>query len=147
MEPSMSRTTALTLLVAASFFSTFAHAAAPMRAGLWEITARMQGEGMPSAPPQTVSTCISQKDIDSSKGGAPGSQRGMEDCAVSDYRQDGDKASWTFSCKGRGAMAGAGSIQFGTDSFTQTTTMKTGGSNKVAISVNTTGKRVGDCPK
>lgn len=139
----MHRAIALMLLAAASA----AHAAGPMRPGLWEITARMQGEGMASAPAQTIKTCISQRDIDASKGAVPGANQGMEGCEVTDLRQDGNKASWKFSCTGRGAMSGTGSISYAADSFVQQTSMKTAGSDKVAVTASTQGRRIGDCAK
>lgn len=139
----MVRAAALMLLAAAAA----AHAAPPMRPRLWEITARMQGEGMASAPAQSIRTCIAQEDIDLSKGAVPGADRGMENCQVTDFRQDGDKASWKFSCTGRGAMSGTGSISYAAESFTQQTSMKTAGSEKVALTVSTLGRRIGDCAK
>jgi hypothetical protein len=120
------------------------HAATPMRAGLWEITARMQGEGTPPGiRPITSRTCINAKDIESmNRGRTPGANKGAENCEPVNYRQDGNRATWTLSCKGSTPMTGTGSIEYGSDSFTQKMVMKSGGGS---VTMESTGRRVGDC--
>jgi hypothetical protein len=112
-------------------------AATPMRAGLWEITARMQG----GIPPITSRTCISTKDVEAlSRGRA--ANKGAENCEPVNYRQEGDKATWTLSCKGRTPMTGTGSIQYGNDTFTQKMVLK---SSEGTMTMESTGRRVGEC--
>jgi hypothetical protein len=120
------------------------HAATPMRAGLWEITARMQGEGTPAGiPPITSRTCITAKDVEAlNRGRTPGANKGAEDCEPVNYRQDGNRATWALSCKGRNAMTGTGSIEYGSDSFTQKMVMK---NDRGTMTMESTGRRVGEC--
>jgi uncharacterized protein DUF3617 len=112
-------------------------AATPMRAGLWEITARMPG----GIPPITSRTCITAKDVEAMSGGRA-ANKGAENCEPVNYRQEGDKATWTLSCKGRTPMTGAGSIQYGNDTFTQKMVLK---SSEGTMTMESTGRRVGDC--
>lgn len=130
----MSRMTiALALLAGAGG----ALAATPMRAGLWEITARIQG----GLPPITSRTCISAKDAEA-MGRGRAANKGAENCEPVDYRQEGNKATWALSCKGRTPMTGAGSIEYGNDTFTQKVMLKSG---EGTMTMESTGRRVGDC--
>lgn len=112
-------------------------AATPMRAGLWEITARIQG----GLPPITSRTCISAKDAEA-MGRGRAANKGAENCEPVDYRQEGNKATWALSCKGRTPMTGAGSIEYGNDTFTQKVMLK---SSEGTMTMESTGRRVGDC--
>jgi Protein of unknown function (DUF3617) len=117
-------------------------AAAPMRPGMWEITAKMQGEGA-GIPPITSRTCITAKDIEAlNRGRTPGANRGAEDCEPVNYKQEGNRATWALSCKGRKPMTGTGSIEFGSDTFTQKMVMK---SDRGTMTMESNGKRVGEC--
>jgi uncharacterized protein DUF3617 len=131
---------ALALLAAASL----SPAATPMRAGLWEITARMQGEGTPPGiPPITSRTCITAKDVEAmNRGRTPGANKGAENCEPVNYRQEGNRATWALACKGRTPMTGTGSIEYGNDSFTQKMVMK---SDRGTMTMESTGRRVGEC--
>jgi hypothetical protein len=129
---------ALALLAAASA----GHAAATIRPGMWEITARMQGEGA-TMPPMTSRTCITEKDIESMhRGRTPGANKGAEECEPVNYRRDGDKTTWTLSCKGRTPMTGTGSIEVGDDRFVQKMVMN---GDRGTMTMESTGKRVGEC--
>jgi hypothetical protein len=112
-------------------------AATPMRAGLWEITARMPG----GIPPITSRTCITAKDAETMNQGRA-ANKGAENCEPVNYRQEGDKATWTLSCKGRTPMTGTGSIQYGNDTFTQKMVLK---NSEGTMTMESTGRRVGEC--
>lgn len=112
-------------------------AATPMRAGLWEITARMPG----GIPPITSRTCISAKDAEALSQGRA-ANKGAENCEPVNYRQEGDKATWALSCKGRTPMTGTGSIQYGNDTFTQKMVLK---NDRGTMTMESTGRRVGEC--
>ena len=114
-----------------------AFAATPMRAGLWEITARIPG----GLPPITSRTCISAKDAEAMSRGRA-ANKGAENCEPVDYRQEGNKATWALSCRGRKPMSGAGSIEYGNDTFTQKVMLKSG---EGTMTMESTGRRVGDC--
>jgi hypothetical protein len=133
-------TVALALLASAPV----CHAATPMRPGMWEITARMQGEGTPAGiAPITSRTCITAKDVEAmDRGRTPGANKGAENCEPVNYRQEGNKATWALSCMGRTPMTGTGSIEFGKDTFTQKMVMKSGTGT---MTMESSGKRVGEC--
>jgi hypothetical protein len=126
-------------LLAAAFAC---HAATPMRPGMWEITARMQGEGTPAGiAPITSRTCITAKDVEAMNRGR-GANKGAENCEPVNYKQEGNKATWTLSCKGRTPMTGTGSIEFGSDTFTQKMVMSSGSGS---MTMESSGRRVGEC--
>ena len=130
----MFRTTiALALLAGAGG----AFAATPMRAGLWEITARMPGE----IPPITSRTCISAKDAEA-MGRGRAANKGAENCEPVNYRQEGNRATWSLRCNGSNPMTGTGSMEYGNDSFTQKMVLK---SDQGTTTMESTGRRVGDC--
>jgi uncharacterized protein DUF3617 len=112
-------------------------AATPMRAGLWEITARMPG----GVPPITSRTCITAQDAEAMNRGRA-ANKGAENCEPVNYRQEGNKATWALSCKGRSPMGGSGSIEYGNDTFTQKMVLK---SSEGTVTMESTGRRVGDC--
>jgi len=113
-----------------------------MRPGLWEITAKMQGEGA-GLPPMTSRTCITAKDIEAmSRGRTPGANPGAENCEPVNYRKEGNKATWALSCKGGKPMTGTGSVEVGADTFVQRMVMK---SDRGTTTVESSGKRVGEC--
>ena len=94
-------------------------------------------------PPITSRTCITEKDVESiHRGRTPGANRGAEDCEAVNYKREGDRATWTLSCKGRTPMTGTGSIEVGNDRYVQKMVMKSDGGN---VTMESTGKRVGDC--
>jgi uncharacterized protein DUF3617 len=115
-------------------------AATPMRAGLWEITARMQDEGA-GIPPITSRTCISAKDADAMSRGRA-ANKGAENCEPVNYRQEGNRATWSLRCNSRTPMSGTGSIEYGNDTFTQKMVMN---SDRGTMTMESTGRRVGDC--
>ena len=119
-------------------------AAPPMRPGLWEITNKIEGKGMPAMPANTARVCITQKDLEGTKVGVPG-DRGMENCAVTDTKMEGNKGSWKFACKGATPVSGSGTVSYQGDGFTQTMTMSMPG-NMTMLNIST-GKRMGDCSK
>jgi uncharacterized protein DUF3617 len=130
----MSRLTiALALLAGAGG----ALAAAPMRAGLWEITARMPG----GVPPITSRTCISAKDAEA-MGRGRAANKGAENCEPVNYRQEGNRATWSLRCNGRTPMTGTGTIEYGNDTFTQKMVLKSG---EGTMTMESSGRRLGDC--
>lgn len=137
----------LALTVLATLICEGAHAAAPnMRAGMWEITVRMDMPGMPGGmPPQVVKQCLTQKDTENPQKITQGSQ-GADNCQISNYQLKGNTASWDMACKGAEEMTGSGTITFGGDSYTGTTrmTMKSGGQPH-NMTMQYSGKRIGDC--
>lgn len=115
-----------------------------MLPGLWEITTTARSAGIPDTPARIVLICITQKDLDSTKGGVPGDKI-LEHCGISDYRLESGRGSWNFSCDGEPAMKGSGSIRYMNDAFTQTTSMTLG--SDLHMTATASGRRTGDCNK
>ena len=130
------------LAAATAAAASVCHAAAAMRPGMWEITAKMRGEGA-GIPPITSRTCITAKDVEAmNRGQTPGANKGAENCEPVNYKEEGNKATWTLSCKGRTPMTGTGSIEFGNDTFTQKMIVK---SDRGTMTMESSGRRVGEC--
>lgn len=142
---------ATTCFLAAVALSGGAHAAAPnMKDGLWEITMKMEMPGMPAGmKPQVLQQCITKKDLeDPSKTAPSGGDPRDNRCQVTDYKMQGNTASWNMACKGEGAMTGSGTATYSGTSYTGTNkmTMKRGGQAQT-MTMQYSGRRLGDCKK
>ena len=143
--------------VAALSVSVVAQGPGPRRDGNWEVTMTMDMPGMPqgmSMPPIKTMQCITPQDVaDPSKslpqrpagrGGAPN----PNDCKMSDYKADGNKVTWSMKCEGNQPMTGTGEFVYAADSYTGTMKMEMSrGGQPMAMTMNYTGKRLGDCTK
>ena len=134
-------------IVAAVLLPVYAHAAAPnMKEGLWEITVRTEMQGMPGGmPPQTVQQCITQKELADPSRTTPGTQ-GDKRCKITDYKMQGNTASWKTACEGD--MTGSGTMTYAGSSYTGTQNMSMKHEGKTLnMTVNFTGRHLGDCKK
>lgn len=121
----------------------------PMRAGMWEITTRMEMKGAPNFGPAgrefTLRRCITEKDLARKDAGIPRDDRNRN-CTVSDVHRGGDRASWKMVCNGRRKMTGAGEMRYGADSYQGTIAMHgEGARGDVDMVRHVKGKRVGEC--
>ena len=128
------------LFIAVGYVATMpsAHAAAPnMKPGLWEVTVKMEMPGMPQGmQAQTTQRCITAKDLDDPRKVGPGADpRTASQCEVSNYRMQGNTASWDMACKGPEQMKGSGSMTYQGDRYS--------GVNKMTMSY--AGRYVGEC--
>jgi hypothetical protein len=140
-----------TCVLAAAVLSGGAHAAAPnMKDGLWEITMKMDMPGMPAGmKPQVLQQCITKKDLEDPRKTAPsGSDPRDNRCQMTDYKIQGNTASWNMACKGEGAMTGSGTATYSGTSYTGTNrmTMKRGGQVQT-MTMQYSGRRLGECKK
>jgi hypothetical protein len=140
-----------TCVLAAAVLSGGAHAAAPnMKDGLWEITMKMDMPGMPAGmKPQVLQQCITKKDLEDPRKTAPsGSDPRDNRCQMTDYKMQGNTASWNMACKGEGAMTGSGTATYSGTSYTGTNrmTMKRGGQVQT-MTMQYSGRRLGECKK
>ena len=141
------RSAAIPLLAAALILGP-AHAAAPnMKDGLWEITTKMEmaGKSGGAMPQQVVRQCVTKKDLDDPRRTTPS---GDSRCKMTDYKLQGNTASWKMACEGQGGMTGTGTITYSGDSYSgnQAMTMKSSG-QVMNMKMSFSGRRVGDCPK
>ncbi len=140
-----------TCVLAAAVLSGGAHAATPnMQDGLWEITMKMEMPGMPAGmKPQVMQQCITRKDLEDPKKTAPsGGDPRDNRCQMTDYKMQGNTASWNMECKGEGAMTGSGTATYNGTSYTGTNrmTMKRGGQVQT-MNMQYSGRRLGECKK
>lgn len=118
-------------------------ATAEMRPGRWEATMTMEMSGMPMAmPPMTVANCVKAEDI----GKAPPIPNDSH-CKMSDYKTDGNGATWKMTCTGEMSMNGTGSMTFAGDTYSgvMTMNMTRPGGPPVNVKQTLKGKRLGDC--
>jgi hypothetical protein len=119
----------------------------PRRDGRFEIKMEMDMAGMPmKMPPITTTQCITpEQAADPQKAMPPQGGRGNENnCKVSDYKQDGNKVTWSMKCEGKEPMTGTGEFVYASDGYTGTMMMDRGGQ---AMTMKYTAKRLGDCTK
>lgn len=142
------RTAALSFLATALAVGP-ACAAPNMKDGMWEITTKMEmaGRSDVAMPQQTVKHCLTKKDVEDPKRMTPSAgEQGR--CKMSDYKLQGNTATWKMACEGQGAMTGTGTATYSGDSYagTQTMNMNAGG-QAMNMKMTFAGRRVGDCPK
>ena len=126
------------------------HAATPnMKEGLWEITAKMEMAGMPAgAPAHVMQQCLTQKDIEDPQKMAPGNDPRGSRCDITDYKLQGNTATWKMACQGEAAMTGNGSMTFNGTSYAGVNKMSMQqGNQTMNMTMNYTGKHLGPCKK
>lgn len=138
-------------LLATALVSAPAHAAAPnMKDGLWEITVKMDMPGMPAGmKPQVMQQCFTKKDLEDPRKTAPsGGDPKDNRCQMTDYKMQGNTATWNMACKGEDAMTGSGSMTYSGTSYSGTNkmTMKRGGQAQ-NMTMNYSGRHLGECKK
>lgn len=127
--------------------STFSFAAPPsmMQDGLWEITSRTEIVGRPeSTPPVTSRACYTKQDVESVNAVAPKDEK----CEISDYKHQGNNATWNITCTGKGNITGHGSVTFhsrSTYSGTVKLRLQQEGHAEIQMNNDYSGKRIGDC--
>jgi len=141
------RSAAIPLFVAALILGPAHAATLNMKDGLWEITTKMEMAGKPGGamPQQIVRQCITKKDVDDPRRTTPS---GDSRCKMTDYKLQGNTATWKMACEGQGGMTGTGTVNYSGDSYrgNQTMAMKRG-SQVMNMKMDFSGRRVGDCPK
>lgn len=138
-------------LLAATLLSAHAQGAAPnMKEGLWEITMKMEMPGMPAGmKPQVMRQCVTKKDLDDPRKTTPAAGDPKDNrCQMTDYKMQGNTATWSMACKGEEAMTGSGSITYSGTSYSGVNkmTMKRGGKVQT-MTMQYSGKHLGDCKK
>jgi hypothetical protein len=115
----------------------------PMRPGNWEVTMKMNMQGM-DMPPMKHTQCITAqmlKDPQSSIPKGPGSG----DCKMTDYKFSGNSATYKMTCTQPQPVTMVGEMKYsGTDAYTGNVQMDMSG-QKMSMSMDA--KRVGDCTK
>jgi len=137
-------------MLTAMVLSGVAYAAAPnMKEGMWEITMKMEMPGMPGAmPPQVMQQCFTRKDLEDPRRTVSSGGPGDNNCQMTDYKMQGNTATWNMACKGEGAMTGSGSITYSGTSYTGANrmTMAKGGDTQT-MTMHYSGRHLGACGK
>jgi hypothetical protein len=122
------------------FFLTDNSIAQNMKEGLWEITAKMDMQGMPvQMPPQTNTHCLTKKDT------VPQKQEPGQECKVTKHEVKGDTVTWVMECKTKeGPATSNGKITYKGETFEGVVKMKQSG---MEMTQNLKGKWIGKCPK
>ncbi|MBM4141618.1 MAG: DUF3617 family protein [Nitrospira sp.] len=84
-----------------------------IKEGLWEITMKMEMQGMPmQMPPQTYTHCITKKDM------VPQKEEPGQECKMVKSETKGDTVSWVMECKTReGTVTNNGRVTYKRDTF------------------------------
>ena len=148
-------------------FASPAYGQSVMREGLWELKTTISIPGSPQAiPSQTIKHCYTKEEVKNQADGVPTNN----DCKVTKHKVTGNKVTWEMVCTGqqKGTMSGEtihgkGTMQsrtkgtingMTTETHTETTygndTMQSRTKstiNGMTTEAQTTGKRLGNCPR
>ncbi len=125
---------------------TLAFAGVNMHEGLWEITTRMEMQGMPMQMPARQHTqCLTKKNM--LKTMVPKEQDQEDECKVTDTRISGNTVTWIMKCRGRDAMKLTGKTTYHGDTFEGTITMISNDPEEGQMKIinHMSGKRIGEC--
>ena len=142
----MKKTLLIIAFIAALPAATLFAAPSPMREGNWEITVKMDMEGMPfPMPPMTVTHCITKEDLKDPKKTLPSSSDKKNECTTKDYSVSGTSVTWKVTCQDGSTGSGKMTYKGGT-SYSGTMTMVNAGKKRGSKMVqHISGKRIGDC--
>jgi len=125
---------------------TFAFAGVNMHEGLWEITTRMEMQGMPMQMPARKHTqCLTKKNM--LKTMVPKEQDKEEECKITDTKISGNTVTWVMKCSGEDAMEVTGKTTYHGDTFEGTITMISNDpeEGKMKMINHISGRRIGEC--
>jgi hypothetical protein len=143
----------LAAVVAVVGLSVSALAQGPRRDGKWEIKMTVNMPGMPAAmPPMTMTQCITPADAaDPQKTAppqAPGRGGAAPKCAMSNYKVEGNKVTYTMKCEPPQAATMTGEFIYGDGTYEGTMKMDMDrGGQPMSVMMTYSGKRLGDCVK
>lgn len=127
-------------------------AQAPRIDGRWEVKSEMNMPGMSMKMPATTSTqCITKEEAADPQKQVPPQGRGgaaNDSCKVSDYKIVGNKVTFNVKCDGPQPSTMAVAMVYGVDKYDGTMKMDMArGGQPTSMTMNYTGKRLGDCTK
>jgi hypothetical protein len=133
--------TVLIIVLAASL--SFAGSDTTIKEGQWEITMKVEMQGMNAdVPPMKYTKCLTGKDS------LPVDQSTASQCTMADVKTVGNTVTWKLKCTEQaGGMEGSGKIVYHGDTFDGTITMSLNDpeEGKINMVQRITGKRLGDC--
>ncbi len=135
----------LALFVMALLILPAAGAWAQFKDGQWEITTRVEMQGMPQQmPPATFSQCITKNDP------VPQNADKNYDCKTTHQKVSGNTVTYTLECQGpEGTMTTTGKNTYtgNTMEGSATTRFKMKGGPEMQMKSKMTGKYLGPCTK
>ncbi len=127
-----------------------------LKPGLWEYQMTMEMAGMPNMPgmpgmggaPMTFKRCLTPEDARSPER-AMQEEKANQNCKREDFKQSGNRYTFTVRCTGPSAGTGSGDFTMAEDHFEGTMMMKMteGHMDGVEMKQKMSGKRIGDCKK
>jgi hypothetical protein len=139
----MLKRVALAVAIAGVFLlGTLAFAGVEMHEGLWEITTKMEMQGM---PPRKHTQCLTKNNM--LKTMVPREEVEEEVCKITDTKISGNTVTWIMKCKGEGPMEVTGRTTYHGDTFEGTITMISHDPDdgKIKITNHISGRRIGEC--
>jgi hypothetical protein len=130
----------------------------PRRDGKWEVTSQVE-MSMPnmaqpmSMPPNTTTQCITPEDAKDPSKAAPQAPQGRRggpppDCKITDQKITGNTVSAKMTCTGDMSANGTMEMTYDKDAYKGKMVMNTESRGMaMTMTVNYTGKRLGDCTK
>ena len=136
----LSATLILTVLLTLLFSAT-ATADNDVNEGLWEITTKLEIEGMSmTMAPMTNTQCIT-KDMLVPKSDQPG-----QECEITNQKTTGNTISYDMECSGPGgSVKGHGEATYTGDTMTGKMEMNMPGQGDMKMTMKMSGKRIGPC--
>ena len=138
------RILSLTLVFTALFcllFSATTTADYDINEGLWEMTVKVEIEGMPmTMAPITNNQCITKDTLVPKSG-----QQGQE-CEIVNQKTEGNTLTYDMECSGPGgSMKGHGEVTYTGDTMTGTMEMNMPNQGNMKMITKMSGKRIGPC--
>jgi uncharacterized protein DUF3617 len=126
----------------AAAIPALACAAPNMQEGNWEVTTKMEMEGMPfQMPPMKHNQCMTRQDV------VPSAKKDQS-CVVKDQKVSGDTVTWRVTCKDRdGTTEGDGKVTYAGKTYAGAMNMKVTDKRGKATSVRyqMQGRHTGPC--
>ena len=142
----MLKRVALAVAIGIFLGGTSAFAGVNLHEGLWEITTKMEIEGMPmKMPPRKHTQCLTNKNM--LKTMVPKEQAQEEECKITDQKISGNTVTWAMKCSGEDAMEITGKTTYHGDTWEGTSTRRSNDPDegKMKIINHVSGKRLGEC--
>jgi hypothetical protein len=131
-----------------AFMPLYAFSAAPnMQDGQWEVTLKMEMQGMPAhmSRPMTYTHCMTRDNA------IPQRREKNKDCVMKDQKVSGNTVTWDMVCKDKEGteMRGTGKITYKGDKFdgVMTSTVNSRDTGTRVMNYKMSGRRLGPCPK
>ncbi len=114
--------------------------------GSWETTVTSDMPNMPARPPMTTTHCVKAEDVKDSHAFAEAMQQRSGKCTLADFKFDGGKLSYNWSCES--GNAGSTEFVFSGNAYEGTTKVNViahGNRGPMTITQHIKARRVGDC--